>query len=56
MLKSLCSYAMAVALTACTIPNQITPGTPRDEVIARIGQPTRAVPLSGGGQRLQYSL
>jgi hypothetical protein len=34
----------------------IPPGTPRDAVIARSGQPTRAVALPGGGERLQYSL
>jgi hypothetical protein len=34
----------------------IAPGTPRDEVIARMGPPTRVVPLADGAQRLQYSL
>ena len=34
----------------------LAPGTPRDEVLARAGQPTRVVPLPGGGQRLQYSM
>ena len=31
------------------------PGTPRDVVIAQMGQPTRVVPLANG-ERLQYSL
>lgn len=34
----------------------IPPGTPREQVVAQAGQPTRVVPLPGGGQRLQYSL
>jgi hypothetical protein len=33
----------------------IAPGTPHGEVIARMGQPQRVVPLANG-QRLQYSL
>ena len=33
----------------------ITPGTPRADVIARMGTPTRVVPLANG-ERLQYSL
>jgi hypothetical protein len=34
----------------------IAPGTPRDAVIARMGQPYRVVRLPGGADRLQYSL
>ena len=34
----------------------VQPGTARDAVIARLGQPTRAVRLPEGGERLQYSL
>src|SRR5438105_15428851 len=34
----------------------IAPGTSRDQVLARMGQPTGVVPLPNGGQRLQYSL
>ncbi len=34
----------------------MAPGTPREQVLAQAGQPTRVVPLPGGGQRLQYSL
>ncbi len=33
----------------------VAPGTPRADVIARLGQPTRALPLATG-ERLQYSL
>ena len=33
----------------------VAPGTPRDAVIARMGQPQRVVPLPTG-ERLQYSL
>ncbi len=32
------------------------PGTPRDVVIAQMGQPTRVVRLSNGQERMQYSL
>jgi hypothetical protein len=50
----------AVLLAGCathfTNVLQITPGTTRDVVLARAGQPTRIVPLPDGGQRLQYSL
>jgi hypothetical protein len=59
MMKSLCPLAAALLLAACASPfdaASLAPGTPRDEVIARIGQPTRVVPLPGGAQRLQYSL
>jgi hypothetical protein len=59
MIKKLGSFAAALVLAACASPfgaAGIAPGTPRDAVIARMGQPTRVVPLAGGGQRLQYSL
>ena len=51
--------AAALVLAACAHPwnsVEIAPGTPRDQVIARAGQPVRVVPLPGGGQRLQYTL
>jgi hypothetical protein len=51
--------AATVVLTACAHPwntADIPPGTPRDQVIARAGQPVRVVPLPDGGQRLQYTL
>jgi hypothetical protein len=49
----------ALLLAACVTPfgsAGITPGMSRDDVLARMGQPRRVVPLSDGGQRLQYSL
>ena len=49
----------ALLLGACAHPwntVNVAPGTPRGEVIARAGQPVRAVPLAGGGERLQYTL
>jgi hypothetical protein len=49
----------ALLLGACAHPwntMNVAPGTPRGEVIARAGQPVRAVPLAGGGERLQYTL
>lgn len=45
---------MPVLLAACTTVEQLTPGMPGQEVVARWGQPTRVVPLPNG-QRLQYS-
>ena len=59
MIKSFGSLAAALVLGACASPfgaAGVAPGTPRDAVIARMGQPTRVVPLANGGQRLQYSL
>jgi len=43
----------AVTLSGCAI-SSVKPGMTRDEVIARLGQPTRIAPLSSG-TRLQYS-
>jgi hypothetical protein len=43
---------------ACAAPlggPVVAPGTSRDDVLARMGPPTRIVALPGGGQRLQYS-
>ncbi len=51
--------ASALLLAACAHPwNSVNlpPGTPREAVIARAGQPVAVVPLPGGGQRLQYTL
>ena len=59
MMKSLSSLAAALLLVACASPfvgASVAPGTPRDDVIARMGQPTRVVLLGNGAQRLQYSL
>jgi hypothetical protein len=59
MLKRLVPLTVALALTSCASPfgaTEMPPGTPRDQVLARMGQPYRVVPLSGGGQRLQYTL
>ena len=51
--------AASLVLGGCAHPwntMNIPPGSPRDEVIARAGQPVRVVPLQGGGQRMQYTL
>ncbi len=59
MNKLIYSFAAAALLAACASPfggADMPPGTPRDQVIARMGQPTRVVPLADGFQRLQYSL
>lgn len=53
------AVAIALLLGACAHPwntADIAPGTPREQVIARAGQPVAVVPLAGGGQRLQYTL
>lgn len=34
----------------------IPPGTPRADVLAKMGRPTAVVPLPNNGERLQYSL
>lgn len=59
MLKHLFSITAALLLAACASPfgaDGLAPGTPREEVLARMGPPSRVVPLANGGQRLQYSL
>jgi hypothetical protein len=51
--------ASAVLLAGCANPwniADVAPGTPRDLVVARAGQPVRVLPLAGGGERLQYTL
>jgi hypothetical protein len=53
MHKRFIALLAPLLLAACaSLP---APGTPRDEVIARMGTPTRVVPLANGAQRLQYS-
>lgn len=57
-MRNLFFLLVALVLTACANPYAgfgIQAGTPRDAVIARMGQPTRIVPLPDG-ERLQYSL
>jgi hypothetical protein len=59
MMKGLISIAAALVLVSCASPfgaPGIAPGTPREDVVARMGPPTRVVPLGHGAQRLQYSL
>ena len=59
MKTTLLGAVLAVLLPACAgnpfNASAVQPGTARDAVIARLGQPTRVVPLAGG-ERLQYSL
>jgi hypothetical protein len=53
------ALAVALLLSGCASPwggASIAPGTPREDVIARMGHPTRVVALPDGTQRLQYSL
>ena len=59
MLQNLSAFTAALLLAACASPfgaANIAPGTPRDDVLARMGQPSRVVPLPNGAHRLQYSL
>jgi hypothetical protein len=54
----LAAAAAAAVLTGCANAVRawnVAPGTPRDEVVARAGTPSRVVPLPDGGQRLQYT-
>lgn len=47
--------AVLLGLGGCSLmPSRLEMGTPRDEVVRRLGQPTRVVPLANG-TRLQYS-
>jgi hypothetical protein len=58
-MRALAALAFSLQLAACvSFVNawDVAPGTPREQVIARAGQPTAVVPLPGGGQRLQYSM
>jgi hypothetical protein len=58
MFRSLPLLALVLILSACAAGpggGGVAPGMPRDEVLARLGPPTRAVPLADGAQRLQYS-
>ena len=58
-MKYLPVVATALLLAACASPfgaAGLAPGTPREDVLSRMGQPRRVVPLPDGGQRLQYSL
>jgi hypothetical protein len=57
-MKFLRIAALACTLSACAVFGiaEIPPGTPRDQVIAKSGPPTRSVRLENGGERLQYSL
>ena len=53
---SLCCAALLLAGCASVLDaSSIAPGTPGQDVVARMGQPTGVVPLPGGGHRLQYS-
>jgi len=58
MTKILLAACLAALLAACAgnpFNYAVEPGTPRDAVIGRLGQPTRIVALPQG-ERLQYSL
>lgn len=59
MTKRLLLLAAVLILGACASPfgaTNIAPGTPRDQVLAQLGPPSRVMQLPNGAQRLQYSL
>ena len=60
MSKRLAAWLLPLALLAGCASTlnawNVPPGATRDQVVARAGQPTRVVPLPGGGTRLQYSM
>jgi len=58
-LRSFGSLAALVVLSAvagcASEPTRIQPGTTAAETLQRLGAPTGRYPLTGGGERLQYS-
>lgn len=55
--RALVGLGLAALVAACASPFHgwdVQPGTPRQEVLARLGPPTRVVSMAGG-ERLQYS-
>ena len=57
-MKSLPAHIAALLLAACAAPfgaGGIAPGMTREDMLARMGPPTRVVPLANGAQRFQYS-
>ena len=52
--KLMGSLVAAAALVAGCANEALAPGMSRDDVLSRLGKPTRVVPLTGG-ERLQYS-
>jgi hypothetical protein len=58
MKKLLLAASLAALVAGCAgnpFAGSIAPGATRDEVLARMGQPTARVPIPGG-ERMQYSL
>ncbi|MFT4241633.1 MAG: hypothetical protein QM569_05045 [Acidovorax sp.] len=51
---ALCLALAALLLPGCALVSSEKPGTPRAEVLARLGPPTATIPLQSG-QRLLYS-
>lgn len=50
------ALAAALLLAGCASePTRIAPGTTAAETLQRLGPPTGRYPLTGGGERLQYS-
>ena len=56
LLMSVATLALVAGCASTMNAWDVATGTPRDQMVARAGQPTAVVPLPGGGQRLQYSM
>jgi hypothetical protein len=60
MRKLLIALVSAAVLAGCATnafrAAELQPGASRQDVLARLGPPTRVVAIPGGGERLQYSL
>jgi hypothetical protein len=53
LVRALC-LPLLLVLAACATPQQIAPGTPESEVVARLGRPNAVYDLPEGGKRLEY--
>ena len=53
LLQAKLATLATAALVGCA--SGVKPGMTRDDVLSRLGQPTRSVGLPAGGERLQYS-
>jgi hypothetical protein len=57
MLKIVLSVSAAALLAGCAFsPNSVRNGMPKDDVVARWGQPDAVYRLPDNGERLQYSM
>jgi hypothetical protein len=52
---SACALAVALLCGCAGVPEKITAGTGREQVVQALGAPTAVWPMPAGGTRLQYS-